>query len=74
MIDFLSQMINQFGTVIQAAIAVAASVYVAGVWWKTKALVPTITAVVMAGLVVWATGNVELLEGQIDVDAQTWVQ
>ena len=74
MIDFLTQMIDQFGTVIRAAIAVAASVYVAAIWWKTKALVPTITAVVMAGVVVWATANVAFLQDQVQQDSQEWAQ
>ncbi|CAN5655528.1 hypothetical protein BH24ACT15_BH24ACT15_15760 [soil metagenome] len=74
MIQFLSQMIADFSTVIKAAIAAAASVYVAAVWWKTKALVPTVTAVVMAGVVVWATANVDVLRDQVGQDTNDWIQ
>lgn len=74
MIEFLNGMIDNFATVIKAAIAAAASVYVAAVWWKTKALVPTVTAVVMAGVVVWATANVDFLEARVEQDTQEWIQ
>jgi hypothetical protein len=74
MIQFLQSMISNFSEVIIAAIAAAASVYVAAVWWKTKALVPTLTAVVMAGVVVWATSNVGFLEQQVQTDAESWIQ
>lgn len=74
MTEFLTGMINDFSGVIKAAIAAAASVYVAAVWWKTKALVPTVTSVVMAGVVVWATANVSFLEERVDQDTQQWIQ
>ncbi|MGI9018771.1 MAG: hypothetical protein ACR2HR_16980 [Euzebya sp.] len=74
MIDFLTQMITDFETVIRAGIAAAASVYVAAVWWRTKALVPTLTSVVMAGVVVWATANVGVLRDQVDLDTRQWMQ
>ena len=74
MTDFLTQMIDDVSTVITAAIAAAASIYVAAVWWRTKALVPTITAVVMAGVVVWATANVGFLEDRVEQDTSQWIQ
>lgn len=72
MIEFLSGMISDVETVIIAAIGAAAAAYVASVWWRTKALVPTLTAIVMAGVVVWAAGNVEFLEQQIEADTANW--
>lgn len=74
MTDFLTRMIADVSSVITAAIAAAAAIYVAAVWWRTKALVPTVTAVVMAGVVVWATANIDVLEQRGDVDADTWIQ
>ena len=73
MIQFLTTMIGEARTVIIAAIGAAASMYVAAVWWRTKALVPTMTAIVMAGVVVWAVGNVDVLEEQIEADSSNWI-
>jgi hypothetical protein len=72
-IEFLTNMINDARSVIIAGIGAAASVYVAAVWWRTKALVPTMTAIVMAGVVVWAVGNVELLQSQVQADSEDWI-
>ncbi|AXV09719.1 hypothetical protein DVS28_a5063 [Euzebya pacifica] len=73
MIDFLSNMIGDVSDVITAAIAAAAAVYVASVWWKTKALVPTMTAIILAAVVVWAAGNVDVLEGRVAADSTDWM-
>ncbi len=73
MIEFLNNMIADASGVIVAAIAAAASAYVASIWWRTKALVPTLTAIVMAGVVVWAVGNVDTLRDQVDSDSTNWI-
>lgn len=73
MIEFLTRMIEDAGTVVVAAIGVAATVYVAAVWWRTKALVPTMTAIVMAGVVLYAVNNVEDLEAGVTQDSEAWI-
>ncbi len=73
MIQFLTNAIAEASSVIIAGIGAAASVYVASVWWRTKALVPTLTAILMAGVVVWAVGNVDTLESQIQTDSSNWI-
>lgn len=73
MIQFLTNMIEDAGTVVVAAIGVAATVYVAAVWWRTKALVPTMTAIVMAGVVLYAVNNVDDLEAGVTQDSQDWI-
>jgi hypothetical protein len=74
MIEFLTAMITDARSVILAGIGATASVYVASVWWRTKALVPTMTAILMAGVVVWAVGNVDTLQEQVQVDSAEWIQ
>lgn len=74
MINFLTNMIGDVSTVIVAAISAAAAVYVASVWWKTKALVPTLTAIVLAAVVVWAAGNVDVLQQHVGDDSDNWLQ
>lgn len=74
MITFLTALIDSIGTVVQAAIATAAAVYVASVWWRTKALVPTMSAILLAVVVVWAAGHVDVLEGRVDADLEQWMQ
>jgi hypothetical protein len=72
-IEYLTQMINQAGTVVIAAVGVAATLYVAAVWWRTKALVPTMTAIVMAGVVLYAVNNVDSLQAGVEADSQEWL-
>lgn len=74
MVQLLNGMLNDATHIIQAAIALATAVYVASTWWRTRALIPTLTAIVMAGIVVWASSNVDLLGKQINIDAVDWVQ
>lgn len=69
MILWLTDLLGDIEALITAAITVAAAVYVAAVWWRTKALVPTLTAIVVAGIVVWASGNIDVISGRIEQDA-----
>ncbi len=73
MTDFLTNMIADARTVILAAISAAATLYVAAVWWRTKALVPTVTAIIMAGVVLYAVNNVEVLQDGVESDAGDWI-
>lgn len=74
MIEFLTNMIGGVNGVIVAAISTAAAAYVASVWWRTKALVPTMTSIVLAAVVVWASGNVHVLQEQVQEDTETWLE
>lgn len=74
MIAFLTSLIDSVSAVVQAAIAAAAGVYVASTWWRTKALVPTLTSIMLAVVVVWAAGHVDVLEGRVDADLDQWMQ
>lgn len=69
MLLWLEAMIANVEQVVTAAISAAAAVYVAAVWWRTKALVPTITAIVVAGVVVWASANVDFISDRVAEDA-----
>ncbi|CAN5159450.1 hypothetical protein BH23ACT9_BH23ACT9_27910 [soil metagenome] len=73
MTQFLTSMIADARTVVLAAISLAATVYVAAVWWRTKALVPTLTAVVMAGVVLYAVNNVDTLQAGVEADSTDWI-
>lgn len=74
MIQYLTNMISGVTTVVIAAIGVAATVYVAAVWWRTKALVPTMTAIVMAAVVLFAVNNVDVLQQQVEQDSLDWIE
>jgi hypothetical protein len=73
MIQLLTSMIEGASTVIVAAIGAAAMLYVAAVWWRTKALVPTMTAIVMAGVVLYAVNNVDALQAGVEADSMQWL-
>lgn len=73
MTNMLTEMIADARTVILAAISAAATVYVAAVWWKTKALVPTVTAIIMAGVVLYAVNNVDDLRDGVQQDSEGWL-
>ncbi len=69
MITWLSKLISDVESLVTAGIAAAAALYVAAIWWRTKALVPTLTAILVAGVVVWAASNVDFLEQRVADDA-----
>jgi hypothetical protein len=50
---------------IQAGLVVAAVLFVAHIWWKTKALIPTLGAMLLAGAVLWGTANIQWFQDQI---------
>lgn len=69
MIQLISTLISEVSGVLQSGIAVAAIAWVAIVWWRSKALVSTISAIMLAGVVVWATANVDFLKSRVAEDA-----
>jgi hypothetical protein len=50
---------------IQGGLAVAAVLFIGHVWWKTKALIPTVGAMLLAGMVLWGTANIQWFQDQI---------
>ena len=50
---------------IQGGLVVVAVLFIAHVWWKTKALIPTLGAMLLAGMVLWGTANVAWFQDQI---------
>jgi hypothetical protein len=50
---------------IQGGLVVAAVLFIAHVWWKSKALIPTVGAMILAGMVLWGTANVQWFQDQI---------
>ena len=68
MIEWLSATLADVESLLQAGIAVAAAAYVASIWWRTKALVPTLAAMLVAGAVVWASNNVDWFSQRIADD------
>ncbi len=46
-------------------VALLAVVAVVSTWWTSKALVPTLTAMLLAGLVLWAVANVGWLQDRV---------
>ena len=50
---------------IQGGLVVAAVLFIAHVWWKTKALIPTLGAMLLAGMVLWGTANIQWFQDEI---------
>src|SRR5207245_9475715 len=48
-----------------AGVGVAAIAFVAGGWWRTKQMVPTLSAFILAGAVVWGSANVGWFRDQV---------
>lgn len=71
MLDWLTAKLLEIQQVIQTGVAVAAILFVSGVWWRTKALVPTLGAMLLAGAVLWSVGNVEWFKAKIDEEVRS---
>ncbi|HYR64111.1 MAG TPA: hypothetical protein VET24_15955 [Actinomycetota bacterium] len=65
MITWLTVKLAEVRQLIQAGLVVAAVLFIAHVWWKTKALIPTLGAMLLAGAVLWGTANVQWFQDQI---------
>lgn len=59
MIDWLELKIGEVQSLVVLVLGLLAIIYIGSTWWKTKALVPTVTAMVLAGAVLWGVGNVD---------------
>ncbi len=65
MIDWMNSEIASIGGLLQNGITVVAIAFVGMVFWRTKALAPTLGALLLAGGVVWGVHNIAWFEGKI---------
>ena len=61
-------------TLIQAAAVVMAIVAILGAWFRTKALVPTVTAAVLAGFVLWGINNTSWFQTKVGEESGLGLQ
>ena len=65
MVGWMTVKLAEIRQLIQAGLVVAAMLFVAHVWWKTKALIPTLGAMLLAGAVLWGTANIQWFQDRI---------
>lgn len=65
MISWMELKLAEVQQLIEAGLAVAAILFVAHVWWKTKALIPTLGAFLLAGGVLWGAANIQWFQNEI---------
>jgi hypothetical protein len=59
MIAWMATKLAEIALLIQGGLVVAAVLFIGHVWWKTKALIPTVGAMLLAGAVLWGTANIQ---------------
>ena len=62
---WLQGKLTQVQTLIQAAAVVMAIIAILGAWFRTKALVPTVTAAVLSGFVLWGIHNTSWFQTKV---------
>jgi len=65
LISWMTVKLAEIRQLVQAGLVVAAVLFIAHVWWKSKALIPTLGAILLAAAVLWATANVQWFEDEI---------
>lgn len=55
----------QVESLIQAAAVVMAIIAILGAWFRTKALVPTVTAAILSGFVLWGINNTSWFQTKV---------
>jgi uncharacterized membrane protein YdjX (TVP38/TMEM64 family) len=65
LISWMELKLAQIQQLIQAGLVVAAILFVAHIWWKTKALIPTVGAFLLAGAVLWGTANIQWFQNEV---------
>ena len=63
--DFLRGKLGEAQSLIQAAAVVMAIVFILSAWFRTKALVPTLTAAVLSGFVLWGINNTSWFQTKV---------
>jgi hypothetical protein len=64
-IPWMTAKLAEIRQLIQGGLVVAAVLFIGHVWWKTKALIPTVGAMLLAGMVLWGTANIQWFQDQI---------
>jgi hypothetical protein len=59
MILWMTAKLAEIVLLAQGGLVVAAVLFIHHVWWKTKALIPTVGAMLLAGAVLWGTANIQ---------------
>lgn len=67
--DWIKDEAGKVESMLLVVIAVAAIAFVFSVWWRTKALVATVSAMVLAGGVVWGSNNVDWFRDKFENEA-----
>ena len=57
--------LGQLESLIQAAAVVMAIIAILGTYFRTKALVPTVTSAVLAGFVLWGINNTSWVQTKV---------
>lgn len=65
MIEWVADKLADIQQLILAAGVVLAILYVLMTWWRTKALVPTLVALLLAGIVLWAVSNIDWFKRKV---------
>ena len=65
MIEWIADKLVDVRQLILAIGVVVAILFVLMTWWRTKALVPTLTAMLLSGAVLWAVGNIDWFKKKI---------
>lgn len=65
MISWMELKLGEIQQLIEAGLVVAAILFVAHIWWKTKALIPTLGAFLLAGGVLWGAANIQWFQNEI---------
>jgi CHASE2 domain-containing sensor protein len=69
-LDWLTDKLTELQELIQLGAIVIGMVMIVITWWRTKALVPTLTIMVVAGAVIWAVANIEWFEKKVGEETQ----
>lgn len=67
MVDFLTGLSGEVLTLVRAVLLVGAVFVIGSTWFRTKALIPTLGSLLVAGVVLWSTSDAGLAR------LQTWI-
>ena len=71
MIDWIADKLADIQQLILTAGVVLAILYVLMTWWRTKALVPTLVALLLAGIVLWAVSNIDWFKRKVGEETRS---
>jgi hypothetical protein len=66
----LNGFVDDAESLLRAVMVVMGIAFVAATWWRTKAMAPTLGAVMLSAIVVFAVNNFETLGKDIEADVQ----